>query len=773
MAKILLLSPPYVELYGDLKKAAGRYFPLGLGYIASYLMKYGGHEVQLYEPEAQGLTMHRIQEVVREFQPDIVGITCSTANFTRAIEMAQLCRNNSRAKIIIGGVHVSAIPEYVMSEYADWIDCVVVGEGEITMLELVEAYQRNSDIGDIEGIVYNKKDKIVRNACRPYIEDLDSIPFPARHLIPQHLFFPNMHNARYRNCLTILTSRGCPFNCSFCAARIVSGTRYRMHSAEYVLEEMQMLKKDYNARQLLITDDTFTINHPRLEKICKGMIDKKLNLKWFCFAQVTTVNREMLSLMKKAGCYSIGFGLESSDEEILRKMGKPISPARSKETVKIANQIGLKTQAFYILGSSGETRTQMAETIKFSQEVDSTLAFYNMLVPFPGTKDFDFYFSSVPLKSINWEKFVAIGEDCVLKNAEVSGQEIENLISKANIKYYANPRKIINLLFHIRTLYEFKNYLMGGIALFRQLAKWSREKSDTNDSNIVAYEKESCNICGSDDYTIVYHSNVGLTNPSIEDYTSTANKYSVYNNIVKCKKCGLVYMNPRDVGVIELYKDVVDNAYLETWPERAETFNDHLKVIAKYKPDGMLLDIGCYAGIFLDEAQKRGYQVAGIEASTWASNYAREKTGATIINASCNEKQFFATGEFDVVTLWDVVEHLDNPSLCFSNIYNYLKREGIVVVTTHDIGSVFARIMGKRYPWLMRFHLYHFTPKTLSALLLKNGFEVVHTEFYSKKFSLSYLLSRVGIKARGALFRRIVLPVNTGDMFMLIAKKII
>lgn len=477
MAKVILLSPPYLDTYGDFKNAAGRYFPLGLGYIASYLIKYGCHEVQIYEPEAQGLTIRSITKIIETFDPDIVGITCSTANFTRAIELAKLCRRNSKAKIILGGVHVSAIPEFVMSENAEWIDCVVVGEGEVTMLELAEAYLRNSGLESIKGIVYKRQGKIIHNESRPYIKDLDTIPFPARQLIPQHLFFPNMHNARYRNCSTILTSRGCPFNCSFCAARIVSGKQYRMHSAEYVLDEMQMLKKDYKVKQLLITDDTFTMDHPRLEKICEGMISKKLNLKWFCFAQVSTVNRQILSLMKKAGCYSIGFGLESSNLEILKRMGKPISTSMAKEIVKTANQIGFKTQTFYIVGSPGETRTQMLDTMKFSREVGSTLAFYNMLVPFPGTKEFSYFFSSAPLKDINWEKFVAIGEDCVIKNSEVSGEEIERIISKANVLYYANLPRFLHLLFHIRTFYELINYLRGGIALCRQLAEWSTRKT--------------------------------------------------------------------------------------------------------------------------------------------------------------------------------------------------------------------------------------------------------------------------------------------------------
>ena len=163
-------------------------------------------------------------------------------------------------------------------------------------------------------------------------------------------------------------------------------------------------------------------------------------------------------------------------------MGKPISPAKSKKTIKIANQLGFKTQAFYIIGSLGETKAQMANTIKYSREVDSTLAFYNMLVPFPGTKEFNLFFLSVPLKSINWEKFVAIGENCVLKHSEISANEIEKLLSKANILYYANPRRLLNLLFHIRTFYEFINYFLGGIALCRQLAKWSGGEANTGNN---------------------------------------------------------------------------------------------------------------------------------------------------------------------------------------------------------------------------------------------------------------------------------------------------
>ena len=485
MANVLLISPPYVDLYGELNRAAGRYFPLGLGYIASSLRNYGNHAVQMFEPEAQGLAYADLARIIKESPPSVLGLTCSTPNFFRALELARIGRENSTAKIVLGGVHASALPEFIMENYSDLIDCVVVGEGEITMRELVGAYDDNSDLAKVKGIVFRRDGKVVRTERRPFIEELDSIPPPARDLIPQDLFRPNLHNARYRKCLPLLTSRGCPYNCTFCASRIVSGKKYRMHSAEYVLEEMEMLKKDYHAQQLLITDDTFTIHHERLEAICRGMIDRHLDLKWFCFSQVNVVNKEILTLMKKAGCYSVGFGVESAEEAILEKMGKPIKPEKAREAVRAANEIGLKTQAFYIFGSPGETRSQMEHTIEFSKKVGATLSFFNMLVPYPGTRDFEHYFSGVPLKEIDWRNFVAVGEECVLQNSEVPPKEIEELIAQANTQYYADPRRLFNLFVHIRTLYELSNYARGGIGLLRQVLKWLKKP----------YGKSACTGC--------------------------------------------------------------------------------------------------------------------------------------------------------------------------------------------------------------------------------------------------------------------------------------
>lgn len=465
----MLLSPPYVDLYGKLSRCAGRYFPLGLGYIASYLRKYGGHAVSLYEPEAQGLSYDDIARILKRDAPDIVGIGCATPNFPRALELASLARRHTRASIVLGGVHATAVPEFIMARHAELIDYVVWGEGEQTMLELVEAIGSGRAASTVAGIAYSADGAVHRTGARPFIEDIDTIPYPARDLIPQELFRPNAHNVRHARALGILTSRGCPFNCSFCAARLTSGTRYRAHSPQYVLDEMSMLVRDYGARQLIITDDTFTLNRPRLEAILCGMIQRKLNLSWFCFSQVSAVDRPLLKLMQQAGCYNIGFGVESSNPDTLKAMGKNIRPQDALRAVADARELGIKTQAFYVLGMPGETLGEMRATIEFAARVGSTLAFFNMLVPYPGTRDFERFFKGVPLEGIDWSEFVAIGERCVLKgNPSVEPRELERLIARANLMYYASPARIYEVLRHMRTPLELLNYLKAGWGVLRQ-----------------------------------------------------------------------------------------------------------------------------------------------------------------------------------------------------------------------------------------------------------------------------------------------------------------
>jgi len=457
MSKVILFNPSYLYMY-EAHTSANRYFPMGLGYIASYLREKGGADVKLYDVDMQGLDDAKIVQILKEYSPDVVGITSTTPTFPNALKLARLVRNSCNAKIIFGGVHVSAIPEYTIEQHRDIIDCISVGEGEETMLELVKAYENKSSLGDVPGIVYLKDGKAVTTARRGYLKELDRLPFPARDLIPQNLFTP----AGFKNSISISTSRGCPMNCNFCASRVISGKAFRMHSAEYVLEEMTMLKKDYNVNKLVIVDDTFTVDKNRLEKICKGMIERKLDMKWFSFSTVNTIDESLMRLMKKAGCRMIGFGAESSNKENLVKMGKPINPQKTMEVIKLANKIGLITIAYYLIGFPFETKQQMLDTIKFAFEAKSKVAYFNKLIPYPGTMYFDQYMQDKSLKDCVWEDFVDTSKNTVIEHDMISSTEILELVQRAN-RYYVGswPIFLYNTIPNSKSPFEFFSTIMN------------------------------------------------------------------------------------------------------------------------------------------------------------------------------------------------------------------------------------------------------------------------------------------------------------------------
>ncbi|MBU4468463.1 MAG: class I SAM-dependent methyltransferase [Candidatus Omnitrophica bacterium] len=282
----------------------------------------------------------------------------------------------------------------------------------------------------------------------------------------------------------------------------------------------------------------------------------------------------------------------------------------------------------------------------------------------------------------------------------------------------------------------------------------------------------NCNLCGNSHYEVLYLSNIKKDSVSIStEFAPTAVQYSTFYDIVACKHCGLVYANSRDFDVAALYRNVTnDYAYLDSWNERAGTFRNLLKMLEKHVQGKKILDIGCYGGIFLKEAKKQGYNVIGIEPSEWAFRIASERVEAKVINTSW-DKANLPDNYFNIVTLWDVVEHLEDPSSCFRQANKWLEKNGIIAITTHDIKSLFARLLGRKYPWLMKFHLYHFEPRTLCAMLRKHHFEPLKVIYYTKTFSLKYFLSRFGLEVGWSLFKKIKLSINTGDLFMVIAKK--
>lgn len=484
MVKVVLVNAPYIDLYGPIKMASGQYFPLGLGYIAAVLRK-AGHRVQLLDPEVQQLDQTDLRKALSKEGPDAVGITCATPNFAHAVDIAKLVKQETDAITIIGGVHASALPEAVLQSYPQ-VDIAVVGEGENTMLELLDTLSVRGSLSEVKGIVYRDGPEIHWNKRRPWIKDLDSLPFPARDLVDINLYRPHSHNVRRKPCITMLTSRGCPFGCNFCASHLSLGRGFRAHSPEYVIEEIEYLVKEYGAQQLLITDDTFTVDKSRVVKICNGIIRKAIKVEWFCFARVDLVDRELLSLMKRAGCFSIGYGVESGDQRILENLSKGIDLVKCKEIFQISNELGFKTQAFFILGSVGETQETIKKTIRFSLELDPVLAFFNILVPYPGTKVFNEFCDADQID--NWEDFVAVGINPAIELGSLTRRELRKAIYEANRRFYLRPGQLLKMLSGIRSTYELSQYLRGGIGLLRQMRRWHKNSSRASRANRFCFD---------------------------------------------------------------------------------------------------------------------------------------------------------------------------------------------------------------------------------------------------------------------------------------------
>jgi radical SAM superfamily enzyme YgiQ (UPF0313 family) len=471
--KALFIKAPYRDVYGPLKLAAGNYFLLGLGYIAAFLRE-NGYAVAIVDPEAQGLDDSLLIKRIKTENPELIGISATTPDFANALKIAGLIRKNSNAFILLGGIHASSLPEYIYQRYPEKFDAVCIGEGEITTLEICRYLEgKIKSLSDIKGICFRNGERIVRTQPRPFIQDVDNLPFPARELVDLSLYRPNSFNFRKGKTATIITSRGCPFRCTFCASKLTLGGKFRARSADNVLKEIKHLAEEYEVNHILIQDDTFTFDVNRAKEICRKLIDSKLGIEWFAFSQVSQIDEELISLMKEAGCYSVGFGIESADREVLKNMRKAVTVEQCEFAVRTAQKYNLKTQGYFIFGNKGDTKKTAGKTIKFACALSPTFAFFNKLIPYPGTEIFEEYFKD-GYKDIDWSNFVPYGVKAACSTQNFSKRELQLLAFKANLLFYFRPSQIFRILKTIKSFAEFKQYLKGAIGLMLQIVSWRK-----------------------------------------------------------------------------------------------------------------------------------------------------------------------------------------------------------------------------------------------------------------------------------------------------------
>ncbi len=349
--RILLVYPPITkfERYSsNIGSSGGQQIPLGIFYLASFLQT-KGYSAKVLDAESENLSYKDIIDCIKTQRFDVLGISTTTVAFHRTLELSEKIKEAiPNITIVVGGPHVSSQPRETL-KFAQ-IDYAIANEGEETLVELLDALSAETSIDKIKGLIYRKGVDIIKNEKCPYIKDIDSIPFPAYDQISDfYKYTPPSNNYKKLPVANIITSRGCPNNCTFCDNNTF-GRATRIRSAENIVAEIELLIKKYGIKEIAFVDDTFTVRPNRIYELFKLVKSKGLSFHWTCMARINTVDDNLLRYMKNNGCWNISFGIESGDENILENIHKNIKLKDVENVVGLCHKLKIKTRGFFIVG---------------------------------------------------------------------------------------------------------------------------------------------------------------------------------------------------------------------------------------------------------------------------------------------------------------------------------------------------------------------------------------------------------------------------------------
>lgn len=454
--------------------------PLGIGYIAGTLEQ-SIHDVRILDAHVLRLDDDAITAEILEYQPDIAGLTFTTENRFEAFRTAQLIRQAlPETHITAGGPHVSLAGRDTL-EGVTAFDSVIVGEGEYTMINLADALLESSDsdaLRSVKGLIYRSdNDELVSTGAADKIDDLDALPFPARHLYPPaevYNFKFEVPGIGVRQFSNLMTSRGCPANCNFCATPKVWGRKVRMRSPENIIQEMELMVDQQGAEAFWFFDDTFNSNPKRVEKLCDLMIERGLNDKpWFCEVRIDVMTRPLLAKMKEAGCYTIGFGVESGSQRILDQViRKNLKIEQVNRVYQWCRELDVIANPFFIISHPTETWDEAQQTLSlirsFKENAHVSMAFLHV---YPGTDlevtarengtlppDFKWYQHRTDVKTLA----SAQGNVPIFLDKLTWSQISDILFEWAGMQDFSVLRKIPKVLKSIKSIDDFKRYAIMG-----------------------------------------------------------------------------------------------------------------------------------------------------------------------------------------------------------------------------------------------------------------------------------------------------------------------
>ena len=470
--KITFLNPPQTN---SKYKFLGVVAPsLGIGYMAAVLEQ-NGYDVDVIDASALELTYDEIGEEILKRNSDIVSISALTPTIGVALDSADKIKQvKPDTVVVLGGYHPTFEFKSVLEE--DSVDIVVRGEGEYTLLELVKTIDEGGDLSNVEGLAFYDGDKLILTPDRPVIQDLDELPFPAFHLFPME---------KYRilnittNVATIITTRGCPMQCSFCSSAALHGHKLRRRSVNNVVDEVEMRLMEQNIDTIAFMDDTFTLNKRFVLDFCAEVKRRNLKFWWGCTSRVDNLDEELLQTMKDAGCITIFMGVESADQQMLEKMNKNITVSKTVKAFKLARKVGIRTIASCVIGMPEDTKESMKNTIAFVKKLKPNYALYSLATPYPGTRFYNETFKKNLINIKDWSKYNLI--DPVLKTMDCTSKDLRRIQRNAFIKFYLRPNYLI------------RQISQDGAILFKTVWGVSRQLLSKQTNGNTDYNKTNVN----------------------------------------------------------------------------------------------------------------------------------------------------------------------------------------------------------------------------------------------------------------------------------------
>ncbi len=402
--RVLLINPPNTYRHGDDFAVT---FPLGLAYLAGTLEANGHEPVILdalagYEPPTEmidglyrcGMTEQEIVAEVARVKPDLIGLTCAyTVQYPTTRDLAHAIKRATDTPIVIGGAHCSALPMETLAEGC--FDYVVIGEGEMPLLALCRHIEKGTGLTDVKGIAYRDEDGAQRRNEKEPIEEVSTVPVPARHLFDMSAYVNSeySHNGSTMRMpyATMISSRGCPLQCSFCSVHTIWGRNNRTRSPKETVDAIEHLVRDHGIKEIHFEDDMLIMDRKRMIAICHEIVDRKLDITWTTpnGVYVNALNEELLTAMKAAGCYQLALAVESGSRSVLRLMNKNVRLEYAREVVSIMRRLKMGVYFFFIIGMPGEKEEDIIQTVEYAKDLRPDEAYFSIATPYPGTPLYD------------------------------------------------------------------------------------------------------------------------------------------------------------------------------------------------------------------------------------------------------------------------------------------------------------------------------------------------------------------------------------------------